>query len=72
MRRKPMSLLVLQSHDPAVGALGRNDHLAAVLSIGEPASITLSISAAPKSTKATTQYQNNSTMTAPSAPNDWL
>ena len=42
------------------------------LPIGEPASITLSISAAPSSTSATAQNQNNSTMTPPSAPSDWL
>jgi hypothetical protein len=57
-----MSLLVLLSHDLAVRTLGRGDHPAGDLPIGEPASIALSISAAPRSTKPTTQNQNNSTM----------
>jgi hemolysin III len=39
---------------------------------GRPDSIALSISAAPSNTRATAQNQNNSTMTPPSAPSDWL
>ena len=50
----------------------RDDHPAADPPVGEPASIARSISAAARSTRATTQNQESSTMTPPSAPSDWL
>ena len=50
---------------PYDSEVGSDDHLAEGPPIGEPASIARSISAAPRSTKATPQNQNNSTMTAP-------
>ena len=53
-------------------APGRGNHPAGDLPIGGPASISLSISAAPRITRATTQNQDNNTMTPPSAPNDSL
>ena len=48
------------------------DHPTGGLSIEEAASNSLSISAAARRTRATTQNQNNSTITPPSAPNDLL
>jgi hypothetical protein len=65
-----MSRLRLLSRDPALGAVVAVRYLAVELPIGEPVSMVLFISAAPRSTKATAQNQNNSTMTPPSAPND--
>ncbi len=52
---------------PVVAALGQLDQLAGDPPFVQPASIVLSFAAAPRSTSATTQNQNNSTMTAPIA-----